>query len=373
MLLAGTQTRGGAVAAVLLLVGCASEPPSLEQLTVGSASTGSGEDTGAPQMESTATSGNDGADTATSMQASEGSADTAAPESTTQSPDDSTGPGCEPTPIVPEPAADPVDVIVTLDGSASMGFEWSNVGPSFPVFLENLHGLGDVHLALLAGDAAAEVGLCVEPPFGSGGCPESDSDPPQFVHVTDAPQNDILDAIVVSHPQWQTIVREEADVHLVSVSDDDAATTAAAFTDAFVALDPGYDGLTYHAFVASHEPDEPCRERIYCCVNATAEGSVHAELAAQTGGALHDLCEPAPALFFLDVLEAVGASASPPCQYEAPEGVDAGEIEVLADGRPVEWVGSAASCDAAGWYLEGGRLKLCPASCGADIELQVGC
>ncbi|HEX2678775.1 MAG TPA: hypothetical protein VHM19_19110, partial [Polyangiales bacterium] len=165
----------------------------------------------------------------------------------------------------------PVDIIIAIDTSGSMGEEIEFVQKEMNDFSKQIIDSGvDAHVILLAsegkGDAGAsqancamapwdpscwgsfgDYSVCIGAPLGSGMCPK-DSNPPSYTHLNvSVGSNDALSVILDSYPQWKPAVREQSVKQFLIISDDNAdpfvqgetpAATAMTFVTKLKALDP---------------------------------------------------------------------------------------------------------------------------------------
>lgn len=272
----------------------------------------------------------------------------------------------------------PIDVIFAIDGSGSMSLEMNTIEGALPGFFESLHATGDTRLALLvpAPGGDGPVSLCVDPPYGSGGCPFEDDNPPDFLHPdVEVASNATLSGVLDTHEDWAAMVRDDAAGHLVVISDDDSALTSRSFLESWSALDTTPGSLTVHAWVASDDPVDACLAGTACCSLSAAQGDNLSQLANETEGVVADLCDLDAEGFFGEVLDRIAADAAPPCTFALPDGVDLGEVVVLVAGVGIPRVDDVEACADLGWYVDGpGRFALCPASCGGGpVTLELGC
>ncbi|HET9955699.1 MAG TPA: hypothetical protein VFQ61_14390, partial [Polyangiaceae bacterium] len=175
----------------------------------------------------------------------------------------------------------PADIIFAIDTSTSMTAEIEFVQSYMNEFSQMILNSGiDVRVILIAGPRDAVVGggvggaagmggaggaagmagaagaggrrpagggvvggtltqtVCIGPPLGSGQCPD-DTKLPNYFHVQQyVDSHDALDVIVNAFPKYKEYLRPNASKSFVVVSDDNAESTAAAFSSALTALDP---------------------------------------------------------------------------------------------------------------------------------------
>jgi len=293
----------------------------------------------------------------------------------------------------------PQDIIFAVDTSGSMVQEAAFVQNQMNSFSIQIDAANVDARIILLGEYPpffGPGGICIDPPLGSGGCPDSDSNPPEFLHVPDSEVNstDALQKLVDLYPGYAPMLRPNALPHLVVVSDDNSAMSADDFTDQFSALAENLGNFRFHAIISSDDPDaNDCGS---CCFLGASLGSVYQELIAATGGVEGNLCEQEFQPVFAAVAQQVIGGAGLACSYVIPE-PDAGETfdrdEVNvefedSDGTPlsVGRVDSEAECAGVsqGWHyddpVDPRRIIVCPQTCdtirGFDagkVAIKFGC
>jgi hypothetical protein len=241
-------------------------------------------------------------------------------------------------------------------------------------------------------------GVCIDPPLGSGGCPETDSNPPKFLHVPDSDigSSNALIELVAHYPNYSPFLRPTSVTHVVVVSDDNSALPADMFTDMFTSLSPHLVDFVFHGIVSSEDPDAACDAGTACCTLAAAQGTVYQELIAQTGGVEGNLCEQQFQPVFAAVAQEVIGGATLACSYAIPpppegETFDKDQVNVeFSDGMggtlEVGRVDSVADCAAVdhGWYYDDPNdpsvIEVCPQTCEtirgfeqASVSIKFGC
>ncbi len=294
----------------------------------------------------------------------------------------------------------PQDIIFAVDTSGSMiqeaGFVQAQMN-SFSIQIDAANV--DARIILLAEyPFFVGPGVCIDPPLGSGGCPNSDSNPPKFLHVPDSgiASTDALMRIVEHYPDYSPFLRETAITHVVIVSDDNSAMSAADFTQQFVSLDPHLIDFKLHGIVSSEDPDAACGTGSACCQLAASQGTVYQELITQTGGVEGNLCDQEFQPVFQAVAQQVIGGATLSCTYQIPpapagETFDKDEVNVefdngaggtLSIGR-VDGVDDCAAVSD-GWYYDDPNdpnlILVCPQTCdtiqgfdSASVSIKFGC
>jgi hypothetical protein len=282
----------------------------------------------------------------------------------------------------------PVDIVMAVDNSGSMRDEANAVQANLNNFSQQISGSGiDVRVVLISSYPDEGHGICVDPPLGAGGCHDhDDSNPPAFLHVDQyVGSHDALGRLLEHAPTWMPLVREEADLHVMVVTDDESNLDAASFDAQFKALGPEYTDYSFHGIVSMHN-----------CADAANVGHVYIALGELTGGLVSDLCLQDFQPVFDRLATEVIMGATLPCEWaipDPPEGetfdpdqvnveFDDGSGDPLVIGR-VEGPAECASVSD-GWYYDDPvsptTILACPQTCDrmqgamtAEISIQLGC
>lgn len=282
------------------------------------------------------------------------------------------------------------DIIFAVDTSGSMiqeaGFVQQQMN-SFSIQIEAANV--DARIVLLAEyPFLISPGICIDPPLGSGGCPDQDSNPPKFLHVPDSDiaSSNALSRLIELYPGYGPLLRPDSLTHVVVVSDDNSAMPAADFTSQFGDLAEQLDNFVFHAIVSTLDPDGPACGS--CCALGASQGTVYQELVAQTGGVEGNLCDQEFQPVFAAVAQQVIGGAALACSYTIPEPEqgqtfdrDAVNVEFEdSDGNPfpVGRVDSEAECAGVshGWYYDNpddpNRIIVCPQTCDTIRGFEAG-
>lgn len=292
------------------------------------------------------------------------------------------------------------DIIFAVDTSGSMVQEAGFVQAQMNSFSIQIDAANvDARIILLAEyPVFVGPGVCIDPPLGSGGCPNSDSNPPKFLHVPDSDigSSNSLTKIIEHYPDYAPFLRPTAVTHVVVVTDDNSALTAADFTQQFVSLSPNLSDFVLHGIVSSIDPDVACGQGSACCQLAASQGTVYQELIGQTGGVEGNLCDQEFQPVFQAVAQQVIGGATLSCSYQIPpapdgETFDKDEVNVdfddgtggtLSIGRVDDVSNCAAVSD--GWYYDDPDdpqlIIVCPQTCDklqgfedASVAIKFGC
>jgi hypothetical protein len=306
----------------------------------------------------------------------------------------------------------PVDIIIGVDTSGSMGDEIAFVQESLNAFSQQIIDSGiDVRVIMIATQSVPvamdqclelwpggpcipldidDFGVCIGAPLGSGTCPD-DANQPLYTHVTlDVGSNDVLNVFINAYPQYASQLRPGSLKHFVSVTDDDATdgpyNSADAFIAAVAALDPDPTMWTTWSYSS-----------IYCfteCPAAAEEGLVHRDLVAKTGGVGGDLCLQDFLPVFNQLATAVAETVTLACEWDIPpvpvgETFDTGKtnVKLALDGTMelLPRLPSNTDCaDLSAWHYDNeaspSKVYACPAACAriqgaasATVDLVFGC
>lgn len=294
----------------------------------------------------------------------------------------------------------PQDIIFAIDTSGSMIQEAAFVQAQMNSFSIQIEAANiDSRIILLAEyPPIFGPGVCIDPPLGSGGCPQTDSNPPDFLHVPDSDisSSNALQRIVEFYPNYTPFLRPDAVTHVVIVSDDDSAITAADFTTMFTGLSPHLVNFVVHGIISSEDPDESCAAGTSCCGLAADRGTVYQELITQTDGVEGNLCDQQFQPIFQAVAQQVIGGAGLACTYNIPpppagETFDKDQVNVEfedGDGNELQIgrVDDFAACAGVehGWYYDDPadpmRILVCPQTCdtvqgfsSASVAIKFGC
>lgn len=317
----------------------------------------------------------------------------------------------------------PADVILVIDNSGSMTDEANEVQASMNDFVQTIVAANiDVHVILISADGNHEQGVCVPAPLGSGACPNDDNQAGGFMHIMDeVGSNNGLQKVLDHYPTYSSFLRPDASRTIGIISDDESSLAAADFTAAMIALDPTFQGFTFHGIVAPYDYDhedcalcwvlngqncggcDPCCGPdpflgFACTSYAEEEGQVYKSLATASGGVIGDLCLQEFQPMFAAMATAVIGGSDVACYFDIPpppdgETIDFTKVNVLyyPTGAPPSQdffnVATAADCGTAtdAWYYDDNaaptQILLCPETCalvqGAPgdpkIEVAFGC
>ncbi len=295
----------------------------------------------------------------------------------------------------------PVDIIFAVDNSGSMTQEAAFVQENMNHFSQQIIASGvNAQIILISKGALDDNGICVEPPLGSGECPE-DANPPTYYHLyREVGSSDSLLQLSASYIVWKNHLRINSVRHVVVVSDDNSDGifgSAQWFINAMSNKSPPFDDFTFHAIVSSLEPDVACQQDPPhpCCELSASRGMVYEKLVEKTEGVLADLCEQDFQPVF-DKLAEVMADVPIACEWELPpppkgQDLDPEKVNVdFTDGNnninEIGYVESAEDCPGVehGWYYDEPqnpeKIYACPQTCkwiqadlNAAISIKFGC
>lgn len=255
------------------------------------------------------------------------------------------GVGSEATPVTPgtefeactgvaeeaENTRAPADIVFLVDNSPSMRDEilWTRqnmnefsrtiaeqgIDPRI-VMISCLHDGCDGH--------ANTLGICIDPPVGSGDCATSDTNPPNYLHVDlRQPSQKLLQRAVSSYDTWKPTLRPFALTHFVAISDDADLTSAADFQSQLAALNPPLSRFVFHGIFSSMSKEAACAlsSSNPCCTYAApgGEGVSYRDLSNATGGVAADLCAQDFAPVFAQFAQSVIAHSELNCEWLIPQ------------------------------------------------------
>jgi hypothetical protein len=264
----------------------------------------------------------------------------------------------------------PADIIFVVDNSGSMSEEAEFVQDQMNGFSAQIEQSGvDAHVVLISSYPDHGNGICIDPPLGSGGCPDEDENLDDFRHVdVIVGSHDALLRLISTQPDWQPSIRPDSVKHIVVVSDDESNLSVGMFDQAFTALDPSYAGYVFHAIVCQWD-----------CPESADIGQVYIDLAAQTGGVLGDLCGQEFQSVFDELAAAVIEGTPVACALALPEPPPGLELDPDAvvveidDGQgnveSIPRLAGPSDCEdhPSGWYYDDPdqpeQIVLCPQTC----------
>jgi hypothetical protein len=299
-------------------------------------------------------------------------------------------------------------VVFAIDNTPSMYNEIEEVRANMNRFSQMVADQGlDLHIVLIACRTQECIGnhdnwhtICVDPPVGSGVCPDDDSNPPGYLHVDHRIESmKAFENLVDTFPDWSPTLRGGSAKHVVVLSDDREEWTATQFYEEFTALDARLAGFQFHAIYSYLSKEDACAlPGDPCCDYAApgGEGVAYRELVEMTGGVGANLCLQDFDPIFDVLASTVIESATLSCEWEIPEPPEDEElapdlvnvefVDGEGDAHLIHRVESEAQCDQAaqGWYyddpFEPTHVHVCPQTCtwiqgheGAQIHIVFGC
>lgn len=310
--------------------------------------------------------------------------------------DSSTGEACAEVKVEAENIKQPADIIFVIDNSGSMDFEEAAVQDNMNDFSSEIIASGiDAHVVLLS-----NYNICIDPPLGSGGCPNFDTKEPTFLHINDGiGSNDALQKLIAHKADWEPSMRPDGFKHIVIVSDDDSDLSAGSFNDMFKAFGGTYSDYRLHAIVGLWDFEDvgKCFGDAFCCATIAAEGKEYKSLTGLTGGVLGALCDNGKQDFgalFAALSTEVISEAKIACEWVIPDAmgmdIDFGKVNVdYNDGvnpaKAIPKVDDLAACmNLEAWYYDDPmnptKILACPALCTkiqgnemASVDVKFGC
>ena len=284
----------------------------------------------------------------------------------------------------------PADVIFLVDNSPSMRDEILWTRQNMNQFSATIAEQGiDPHIVMVSclhdgcDGHRNTLGICIDPPLGSGDCETDDTHLPDYLHVDQRmPSQKLLERAIDTYGQWRASLRSFAMTHFVAISDDSDGTSAADFEAQLAALDPPVENYMFHGIFSSLGKEDACAisSSEPCCVYAApdGEGVSYQDLATDTGGVAADLCAQDFDPVFQAFAQSVIAHSELDCSWAIPpppdgEVVDPNLINVeFKSGDETTSFGYVRSPEDCGdldhaWYYDDPsaptQVLVCPATC----------
>ncbi len=301
----------------------------------------------------------------------------------------------------------PADIVFLVDNSPSMRDEIRWTRENMNEFSRTIADRGiDPRIVMISclldgcDGHRNTLGICIEPPIGSGDCTTSDSNAPGYLHIDQRmPSQKLLERAVDTYDSWKSELRSFAQTHFVAISDDGDLTTAADFEAQLAALDPPIDGYVFHGIFSSMSKEAACGLSADdpCCRFAApgGEGVSYRDLSLATGGVAADLCAQDFAPVFAQFAQSVIDHSELNCEWVIPppppgDVLDPSVVNVLfTSGGESTYFRYASTSERCGtlddaWYYDDPssptRVIACPATCerireapGPSIEVSFGC
>lgn len=308
--------------------------------------------------------------------------------------------------------AEPADIIILVDSSPSMLEEIGFVRQNLNAFSEQIIDSGvDARVIMIAETIPADVpedmrdtvtGICIDPPLGSGSCPE-DTSSPRYVHIPQpVGSSDSLDMLMKTRPEWSPHVRPEALRAILVISDDDAL-----YPRSIIFGDPPlWEDIDFMSNRFFEDFDSVSADLLMPwsfngvfpyteCAHADRIGKVYTQLVERTHGISGDLC----AQDFQPVFDSLAArvvddAVTLSCEWELPEPVDGQTfstelVQVTRTSaanvtQELSQVPGLDDCTLGAWHFDDPanprRILACPQTCdaisddtGGKIDVVFGC
>jgi hypothetical protein len=306
----------------------------------------------------------------------------------------------------------PVDVILVIDNSGSMKDEIAavekNINNNFASILAASQIDYRVILISRHGSSASNESICISSPLsGNQTCspvPDKPANAERFFHYsTKIESNDSFAKILATYNTpdskykltsvgWSEWLRPGARRAFLEITDDKSDTSSMAFDSALLALKPQNFGTAsarnyvWHSIVGMKEkspataawmPSEPLQNAT-CTGNGgdvEAPGLEYQELSRLTGGLRFPLCEwTSYDVVFKAIADDVVTTTGVACDFAIPAPPSGQTLNLQnvavrytskAGGAPhlFKQALSAEKCVPEAFYLQAGRIALCPAAC----------
>jgi hypothetical protein len=316
----------------------------------------------------------------------------------------------------------PVDIIIVIDNSGSMGQEIQGVQDNINANFADIIGASGLDYRVILVAKFGEIGeesVCIEAPLGgiaAGGCDNPPGMPvngDRFFHYDEeiASHNSLCKLIeTYSEPDingftatgWQEWLRPEAFKTFIALTDDgvtcgsyednDAVNAgidvAAEFDADLLALAPDQFGTVeernyaWYSIVAMGYNDPPTMPWTPMdpvmnteCETAAGPGTGYQGLSVLTGALRFPLCDTTSySVVFQAIAEGVIKGAKVACSFPIPEPPEGNTIDLntvlveytvggMGDPTVFNQVPSLADCMANSFYIDGPNVTLCPEAC----------
>jgi hypothetical protein len=291
----------------------------------------------------------------------------------------------------------PVDIIMSVDQSGSMGDDLANVKANINELSQFLSESGlDVRVVMIGTVGTGTYDICVPPPLGGPNC-TSNGDRFRTVN-SNVQSSDTLNIILTTlsstttGTMWLDFLRKDSVKVFVPITDDNSYLAAKDFDSQLLDKSPlfGTAKARRYAFYpivgAAAYPSETT-----CGSNAVNPGSVYLDLAKLTKGRWYPICSKDFGPVFQDMAKDIGATIA--CDLAVPKPTNGDEIDyekvnvtVTADGGKTTDIFQDASKPCAeganGWQYsdDRSRVLLCGAACEATrandkakVSIEFGC
>jgi len=300
----------------------------------------------------------------------------------------------------------PVDIVIAIDSSGSMGGEIAAVQRNIDDNLAAILEAGEVDYRVIL--VGAWPAICIGMPLsGIADCtmpPVSPISGERFFHYERSIGSTnsftrLLETYAMPDPNgvapmgWGGLLREDASVAFLEISDDDSATRHTDFDTNLRALSPHFGtaearNYRWHSIIgmaandpptAAWQPTDPIQTEI-CEPGSSGNAADYQALSILTGGLRFPLCNnDSFDVIFRQIADDVVRGAALGCSYEPrrPPGGESPDFDrvvviyepgVAAPGMPrsLRRVADVAACAAGGdYFVEGVRIELCPDTCTA--------
>lgn len=306
----------------------------------------------------------------------------------------------------------PVDIIFVIDNSGSMTDEIAAVQQNINKNFADIIGKSglDYRVIMVAshGDYATRQSICISAPLsGNPTCspvPAKPVNTARFYHYSvEVESTDSFkrllgtyngtekDQFNLAPMGWSTWLRPDAFKVFIGITDDNSDTTETVFESQLLAKTPKMFGsvasrnYVWHSIVGLKEnnpaskawgPMDPIQSQV--CTRgggAVNNGQIYQKLSIATGGLRFPICEYSSFdAVFTNVAMGVIAGAKVACDFPTPmpppgEEIDLGSVILeytpMGTGavQTLRQVKSAAECAADAFYLNNGRIYICPMAC----------
>ena len=287
----------------------------------------------------------------------------------------------------------PSDLIFVVDQSGSMNQETQYVQAKINEFAMSIGNSNiDYRVIMMAGTSGSNA-ICVPAPLSNGSCGNHTNFRLANVRVssTDGPAK-----MLNNYGLYSDFLRQDAMKHIIFVTDDNSAMSAANYTSMLQALQPSGMFASYKVHGIYAYGNGQANGCTGAFGSGARDGTVYTTLVTQTMGARGVICQDDWTTVFNDITQAVVSGSQVSCELEIPEPpmgetLDPSKVNVryqaggAAPGSLLGQVSTEADCGATGgWYYDDNAapttITLCPSTCttiqgdqNANVKVEFGC
>lgn len=304
----------------------------------------------------------------------------------------------------------PVDIIIAIDNSGSMGQEAEEVRTNINNFAAIIAASGLDYRVVLISREDGSTGVCVPPPLGSG-MPDCGSGPDGrllAIHETVSSTN-AAEKVLETYPEYRDFLRPEAAKVFLWITDDESRRSADRIRSDLAALEPEgmFDVQIHNAIVGYYgeTPDSWGSRGAGDCSTLANPGVRYLRLAncltddnepiegCRTGSQAR-VCASDWTTIFEEMARGIVEGVPVLCEFDVPEPPEGLTLDLDAIGvtyrsgdevrAELDRVANEDACTDNGWYFDDPvaptTMSLCPEACrtvqadpDARLDIALGC